>query len=110
MAQYTMAYCNCQPLLKRSLSHRGVINHSKPPTNALKPLFQPKLTQKVTHLETRVRHEHDPTIGVMDVAWSENRPFTVSKLVEAKSEERIGGTLEVTVLGCLFLLAMHWTL
>ena len=45
----------------------------------------------------------------MDVAWPENCAFTVSELIE--TEQRvIAHALEMTVVGCFFLIAVHRTL
>ena len=50
-----------------------------------------------------------PPIGAMDVARSENCPFAITELVE--TEQRvIADALEVSIVGCLFLPPMHWTL
>ena len=50
-----------------------------------------------------------PAIGAMYVAGSEHCTFTVSELIEAE-QRVIAHALEVAVIGCLFLLAMHLTL
>ena len=50
-----------------------------------------------------------PAIGAVDVAWSENRPFAISKLVEAE-QGVIAYASKVAVVGCFLLLAMHRTL
>ena len=54
-------------------------------------------------------HKLFPAIGTTDVAWSENRSFTVSELVEAE-QRVIANAFEVSIIRCFFLLAMHGTL
>ena len=68
---------------------------------------EPHLHIQVT-LDNRL-DEVLPPIGAMDVAWSENRPFAITELVEAE-QGMIADALEMAVVGCAFLLAMHWTL
>ena len=50
-----------------------------------------------------------PAIGAMDLAWPENCSFTVSELVEAE-QGVIAHVLEMSIVGYLFLIAMHLTL
>jgi len=68
---------------------------------------EPHLHIQVT-LDNRL-NELLPPVGDMDVAWSENRSFTVTELVETE-QGMIAYALEMAVVGCSLLLTMHWTL
>ena len=93
---YGVAYVSClHVLVKLRFGKRGVSSKQKPHR----------------HLHVTLDNWPDelfPAIGAMDVAWSENCPFTVSELIEAE-QGTIADALEVSIVGCFLLLAMHRT-